>query len=213
MPALICFDLDGVIFEAKNFWLELHKALGTLEEGLKLTAHYLHTDYPQLVKEVVGRLWKGKDAAPYYQLISSIHYLPGVHETFAVLTSQGVQTAIISSASIDLARRAQQELGIDFCYANKLIIKDGKITGEFHWPVGAGGGKKAEIIRELSSLCGIPLQDIAYVGDSLADKEAFQVVGTSIAFNCTSAELKKHATHVVKGNDLRKILPLVDKKS
>ena len=33
MPTLICFDMDGVIFEHRNFWLELHKVFGTLEEG------------------------------------------------------------------------------------------------------------------------------------------------------------------------------------
>ncbi|MBU0472467.1 MAG: hypothetical protein KKF65_07600 [Nanoarchaeota archaeon] len=59
---LICFDMDGVIFEFTNFWMELHKVFDTYEEGKKLSDLYLDSDYEKLVSEVVGELWKGKDA-------------------------------------------------------------------------------------------------------------------------------------------------------
>ena len=71
MIKLIIFDMDGVIFQPHNFWLELHRVFGTLEEGKRLTKKYLHTDYQQLVHEVVVKLWRGKDAAPYYNLVNS----------------------------------------------------------------------------------------------------------------------------------------------
>jgi len=41
MGKLIVFDMDGIIFEHINFWLELHKAYGTHEEGAKLTKNWL----------------------------------------------------------------------------------------------------------------------------------------------------------------------------
>jgi len=44
MFKMIIFDLDGVIFKPVNFWMELHKELGTFEEGKKLTEKYLHSD-------------------------------------------------------------------------------------------------------------------------------------------------------------------------
>ena len=66
---LISLDMDGVVFKDTNFWLELHKVLGTLEEGTKLTKKYLKTDYEKLKNEVIGRLWKGKDATEYYKLV------------------------------------------------------------------------------------------------------------------------------------------------
>ena len=53
MIKLIVFDMDGVIFEHYNFWLELHKSYDTHEEGLKLTNKYLKTDYQKLVGEVI----------------------------------------------------------------------------------------------------------------------------------------------------------------
>ncbi|MCG2719568.1 MAG: hypothetical protein L6266_02425 [Nanoarchaeota archaeon] len=45
MYKLICFDMDGVIFKDNNFWIELHKRFGTLEQGIKLTEKYLHNNY------------------------------------------------------------------------------------------------------------------------------------------------------------------------
>ena len=200
--------MDGVIFEHKNFWLELHRVLGTLEEGTKLTHQYLHSDYAKLVEEVVFKLWKGKDAAPYYQLINTINYLPGVAEVFQEIKRKDYLTAIISSGPIDLARRAQHELGVDFIYANELVIQEGKISGEFIWPVG-GKEKKVQIVHHLCQDLGLNHKDLIFVGDSEIDMEAFQAVGKSIAFNSHSTKLNKVATHLVKDYDLKKILPFI----
>src|SRR3989344_2807221 len=198
MPKLICFDMDGVIFEHKNFWLELHEALGTLEEGTKLTDKYLHSDYAKLVEEVVHKLWKGKDAAPYFQLIQRIRYLPGVQEVLQHIKRQDYFTAIISSGPIDLARRAQHDLGIDFVYANELVIENGKISGEFLWPV-EKAGKKVQIIQHLCQDLGIKEKEVIFVGDSENDLGAFQLVGKYIAFNSHSEQLNEAATHIVEG--------------
>ncbi len=197
--------MDGVIFEHKNFWLELHKALGTLEEGKRLTQKHLHTNYAKLVEEVVHKLWKGKDAAPYHQLVKSIKYNPGVKEVFKEIKKKDYLTAIISSGPIDLARRAQHDLGIDFVYANELVIEDGKISGEFLWPV-ESKEKKVGIIKHLCQDLGIKPQEVIFVGDSNNDLEAFKFVGTSIAFNDAPLELKKAATYCVEGKDLRGIM-------
>ena len=204
---LLCLDMDGVIFKDINFWLELHKVFDTSEEGKKLTERYLHTDYPKLVEEVVGRLWKGKNANPYFELVNSIEYLPGVKELFDYVKNQDLITAIISASSIDVARRIQKDYGIDHLFANELVIRDGMVAGEFVWPIGAGKEKKAQIIRHLCEDLGISPQEVIYVGDSNTDIEAFKTVGLSIAFNSDSQELKSVATHVVESNNLADVLP------
>lgn len=204
---LICLDLDGVLFKDVNFWLELHKAFGTYEQGAALTQQYLHTDYPRLVEEVVVNLWKGKDAAPYFTLVNRLEYLPGVPELFAKIRRHGLISAIISASSIEAARRVQRDYGVDYVFANELVIRNGKVLGEFVWPIGAGREKKAQIVRELCDLLKISPREAAYIGDSDADLEAFRIVGRSIAFNCASDALKSAATHVVDSADLRDALP------
>lgn len=203
---LIAFDMDGVIFKDVNFWMELHKKFGTLEKGKELTEKYLHADYKTLVEEVVNKLWKGKDAKKYYELVNSLKYLPGVRKTFEYIRKQGFITALISASSMDCARRVQKDFGIDHIFANELVIRDGKISGEFIWPLGAGKDKKAKIIRDLCSDLGIKPKECIYIGDNETDIDAFKEVGLSIAFNSMFASLKKVATHVVDSNNLSDIL-------
>ena len=204
---LICFDMDGVIFKDINFWMELHKAFGTLEEGKIATEKYLHTDYDKLIEEVVVKLWRGKDTKPYYDLVNSIEYLRGVKKVFDFVKSQGWITAIISASSIDVARRVQKDHGVDHIFANELIIREGKVTGEFVWPIGAGKEKKAKIIKHLCEDLGVSPREVVYIGDSDTDIEAFKAVGLSIAFNSSSNALKKVASIIVESSDLSQVLP------
>ncbi len=208
---LVCFDMDGVIFKDINFWLELHKAFGTFEEGKFLTEKYLHTDYNKLVEEVVHRLWNGMDAKPYYKLVNSIKYLPGVKETFEHVHRKGLMTAIISGSSIDVARRVQKDFGVDYIFANELVIKDGKVAGEFIWPVGAGKERKAQILSGLCNILNISTKDCIYIGDSDLDIEAFKEVGLSIAFNSSSDSLKKVATHIIESHVLSDVIKYLPK--
>lgn len=202
---LACFDMDGVIFEDINFWMELHKAFGTFEEGKVLTEKYLRTDYGRLVEEVVVNLWQGLPASAYYDLVNSASYNPGAKEFFSYLQNNDYTTAIISASSLDLARRAQSDLGVDFVFANNLVIQNDKVSGEFHWPVGVGGENKANIVRDLAKKLGVDLSKVIYVGDNVNDIEAFKIAGKSIAFNSEKSELKQHAKHVVNTNDLREL--------
>lgn len=202
--------MDGVIFKDVNFWMELHKVFGTLEQGKELTKKYLHTDYNKLVEEVVVKLWKGKDAKPYYNLVNGLEYLDGVKIVFKEIKKRDIITAIISASSIDVARRVQRDYGVDHIYANELVIKNGKVSGEFIWPIGEGREKKPEIIKHLCSDMGINLKEVIYVGDTETDIEAFKIVGKSIAFNSSSEELKKTANHVVDSNNLSNILKYLD---
>ncbi len=206
---LICFDMDGVIFKDVNFWMELHKKFGTLEQGKKLTEKYLHTDYAKLVEEVVVKLWKGKDAKPYFKLVTSLQYLPGVEKTFAHLKKKGYLTAVISASSLDVARRAQHDLGVDHIYANQLIICDGKVSGEFLWPIGAGKENKARILHDLCADQGISPKEAIFVGDSETDIEACQEAGISIAFNSISEQLRKITTYVVESEELSAIIKYI----
>ena len=206
---LVCFDVDGVIFEDVNFWIELHKKFGTLKQGVTLTKKYLHSDYNKLVKEVVVKLWQGKDTKPYYDLVNSLRYLQGVEKVFDYIKKKGYITAIISASSIDVARRVQKDYGVDHIFANELTIRNGKVAGEFIWPIGAGKEKKVQIVKNLCSGLGISLKEVIYIGDTDTDIEVCKEVGLSIAFNSKSEELNKIATYIVDSKDLSKILKFI----
>ncbi len=204
---LIVFDLDGVIFKDRNFWRLMHKAYDTEKEGIAHEEKYLKTNYQKLVDEVIGRLWKGKPADKYLELLQSASYNPGVKETIAAIKKKGLKTAIISSSALGLVKRAQQELGIDYAFGNDLVIKDNKISGEFV-PAHDFHGKGITL-QHLCKDLGISPKEAIAVGDGDNDVPKFKVAGFSIAFNAYDPELKRIADAVVESDDLRDILPYI----
>lgn len=207
--------MDGVLVSAHNFWLELHKAFGTLEEGTQLTKAYLTTDYNKLVEEVVGRLWRGRDAKPYYELVHTTPHMAGIKEFFDELNKfkdhdgNPLPRAIISGGCYDIADLIAKQYGVTFIFANQLVIEHGVTTGDFKWPVGAGGYTKAQIIEQLCDDLEILPGEVMMIGDSDSDLEAFRIVGVSIAFNSASEKLKSEATYTVESKDLRDLIPIL----
>lgn len=207
---LICFDMDGVIFEHANFWIELHKVWGTYEEGLALTKKHVTTNYQKLVEEVVGRLWKGKSQQLFDELIQKQQYKPDVKETILALKEKGYRTVIISSGPKQLAERAQQEVGIDDVFANEVIFEMGLAAGRIErefWRIRSDN--KAVILRELSQKYNIDLKDMIVVGHEENDIQMMRVAGFSIALNPESEAVRKAANKVVEGS-IKNILPLID---
>ncbi len=215
MIRLICLDMDGVLAVPRNFWMELHHTYGTEAEGKELTARYLRTDYPRLIQEVVGRLWKGKPQEPYLRLVRETPYSIGIAEFFAALRrlrlEDGTSTpiAIITSGPFELAERIAREFDVEFIFANQLVFHEHKVSGEFRWPVGDGTAPKVRIIETLCADLDILPQEVLYIGDSATDLDAFRIVGVSIAFNDAPQELKEAATHVVASSDLRAVIPTI----
>jgi len=210
MTKLIVFDMDGMIFEHFNFWLELHKAYRTYEEGLELTKKYVKTNYKKLVEEVIGRLWKDKPASIYFDLIKKVKYMPGVKETISELKNKGYKIAIISSGPSDLADRAKKELGIDYAYTNKLLIEGNKIVGSTemkYWPI--RDKNKAVILRKLCGQHNLFLKDVIVVCHDYNDTKMAKSAGLAISFNSESEELDKYCNIKLKGKSLKEILPYI----
>jgi phosphoserine phosphatase len=164
----------------------------------------------------VRKLWQGRDAAPYERLVEATQTMPGIEEFFGELDrfrdtrGERVPRAIIGGGCYDVAARIAKRFGVGFVFANQLVIKDGKVTGEFHWPVG-GSYTKRQIIEQLCDDFDILPQDVLMIGDSDGDIDAFRIVGTSIAFNCSSPRLKEAATYAVDSSDLRDLVPVLEK--
>ena len=201
---LIVFDMNGVIFQEINFWMELHKFYGTYKEGKILTDKYLHKNYKKLVSEVVGKLWKGNDAKPYYDLIKKTKYMKGVKPLFRELKKREYKTAIISSGPKDQALRAKKELGIDYIYSNNLIIRRGKISGDFKWPVGAG--RKQTILRKLCEDHNIFYKDCIVVVHDTNDIKMAKTAGMTIAFNPISKDVERYSNVIIRKKDLKEVI-------
>jgi len=205
---LALFDMDGVIFQGKNFWLDLHRELGTLEEGERHTRSYLGSDYARLVAEVVGRMWKGKPADAYHRLVAARQYEPGVRQTFRRLPP-GLATGLVTSGPRDLAERARRDLGLDIIFSNELVIRDGRISGEFHAAV---SDNKAEIASELIAELGIDFSQVLFVAEGENDVDLARLVGVPVAYDASTPAILELARYVLARGELPRLVEIVHRQ-
>src|SRR5574339_42089 len=93
----VVVEMDGVLFEGENFWLDLHREYGTEREATELGSRYRSSAYGRLARITAEELWRGRPAEPYLRLVEERRYHPGVAELFALLRDADVRTVLVSS--------------------------------------------------------------------------------------------------------------------
>ena len=68
-------------------------------------------------------------------------------------------------------------------------------------------GGKADVVHQINKHFEIPLEKTAFVGDGRNDMSVFEVVGLSIAYNPEDQDVADTADIVIRGDDLKDILP------
>jgi phosphoserine phosphatase len=210
---MIIFDMDGVIFQGHNFWLDLHKAYGTEKDAIELAKKFLHTtresDYIYLSKYTTKFLWKGKSASTYYDLIKKRAYQPGIHKLFDYIHNKHIDTAIISSGAYDLALRAQADLGVNIVLANRIDISNSVVTGEVD--VMVPDNSKDKVGKNLMRELGIQYKAVAFLGDTDSDAPLSRIVGLPISYNSSSKKLRNVCKFNLRYGELEKVIDILDK--
>lgn len=205
----VIFDVDGTLTETRSIWQFIHENLGTWEKAGK---HYLQQflsgqiSYEDFAK-LDAREWKGVPLKTLEEIINRVKYVDGAQETFKQLNQKKTRIFVISSGLNVLVKRILRELGAIYGIANELEIHQGKLTGNVKIQVPWNG--KGIVLEKIAKIYKINLHQAVVVGDSVTDISMFHLCGTSIAFNPSSNDVVKAATHVVRDNDLRKILTYV----
>ncbi len=205
----VIFDVDGTLTETRSIWQFIHENLGTWEKAGK---HYLQQfllgqiSYKNFAI-LDAREWKGVPLKTLEDIIHRVKYVDGAQETFMLLNKKKTRIFVISSGLNILVKRILRELGAIYGIANELEIHQGKLTGKVKIRVPWNG--KGLVLEKIAKIHKINLHQAVVVGDSETDISMFRICGTSIAFNPSSNDVARAATHVVQENDLRKILSFV----
>jgi phosphoserine phosphatase len=202
--------MDGVIFEGRNFWLDLHRAMGTEREAWRLWHAYGKNDYRHLGKMTVEQLWIRRSAGAFYELIASRTYVHGAAKVIRWLRQHAVRSAIVSSGPYQLAERAQRELGVDVIRANRVAISDTCFTGEVDIQVD-DSRKELAAVAVMNEL-GMQPACTAMVSDNAGDSRLAGVVGRLIAYDPESPELAAAADTVIPSGHLPDLIRLLERQ-
>jgi phosphoserine phosphatase len=153
------------------------------------------------------------------QILTTVRKIPlhsHAHEVVKQLKERRVKTAVVTDSYLLVAKDLQKRLGIDYAYANKLIIEDGHITGEITlqnpFPEKKYPGCrqhsicKGNILQSLANKLGITSSEIMAIGDGEVDICMLQKAGIGIAFRAPE-KVRKEADMSI--DDLKVLLDYI----
>ena len=212
---LVCFDVDGTLVvhpENKVVWQILNRRFtGDDRKNEERFLEYVagRISYSDWVDLDMGEWVEAKATrVQMVEALAELTLIGGARETVEALRQSGCKLAVISG-TLDLCLDVVvPDHGFDEVYANRVHFDaDGLIAGWVATPFDMDG--KALALREMRERLGIEPERIAYIGDHMNDLAAMREAGYSIALNPKSPRIEEAADAVVRGDDLRAVLPFL----
>jgi len=204
---LVAFDMDSTLIQAEVID-ELAAAAGAKEEVAAVTEQAMRgdLDFKESLRRRLGCL-QGLDESVLHKIAESLPLTDGVERLFEVLQTLGYKTAVLSGGFMYFGEYLQQKLGIDYVFANKLEIVDGKLSGRVLGDI-VDGDKKAELLQHIAEEENIDLRQVIAVGDGANDLPMLSRAGLGIAFRAKPV-VRRSARHALSTVGLDAILYLM----
>jgi phosphoserine phosphatase len=178
---LVAFDMDSTLIQQEVID-ELARHAGVGEEVAAITEAAMRgeLDFRDSLRRRVGLL-AGLPVEVLERVAAGLVITEGAERLLSTLKAFGFRTAILSGGFDYFGERLQRQLGVDHVHANRLEIRDGRLTGGLVGPV-VDGQRKADLLRQLASEAGLSLEQTVAVGDGANDLPMLRSAGLGIAF-------------------------------
>ena len=150
-------------------------------------------------------LLKGLPATIVEEVIAKrITLTPGARTLVATMKKHGATAALVSGGFDVFTSRIAAMIGFDSNQANRLLVADGRFTGEVAEPILGRAAKKAALEALCKTLALDPRATLA-VGDGANDLDMLQASGLGIAYRAKPA-VAAAAHAAVEHGDLTALL-------
>jgi phosphoserine phosphatase len=179
---LVVIDMDSTLIRDEVIDLLADEA-GVGDEVRAITTQAMQgsVSFDAALRKRVALL-AGLEASRLASVAAQIRLTPGARTFARTLRRLGYKTAIVSGGFDVFADQVKQQLGMDVAHANRLVIRDNRLTGELEGNV-IDGAAKARLLSEIALAEGIPLEQTVAIGDGSNDLEMLTLAGLGIAFN------------------------------
>ncbi len=179
---LVLMDVDSTLIQGEVIEM-LAKHAGCEPEVAAVTKAAMtgQMDFAESLRRRV-HLLAGLDVAALDVVADAVVLTPGARTLIRTLRRLGYQCGIVSGGFDFLTDRLTSELGLDFAMANRLLVRDGRLTGEVIEPV-VDRAAKAQALRDFARTAGVPLAQTVAIGDGANDLDMLQTAGLGVAFN------------------------------
>lgn len=183
MRRLICFDMDSTLIQAEVID-ELARKHGVYDQVAAITESAMRgeIDFKESFTQRC-KLLKGLDISVMREIAENLPFTEGVDRLMYVLKKYGYKIAILSGGFTYFGEYIQKKYGIDYVYANELEVDEtGHLTGNYVGEI-VDGKRKAELLRLISQVEKVDLQQTIAVGDGANDLPMLSEAGLGIAFH------------------------------
>jgi|GEM_PF-65913 len=178
---LVVFDMDGTLVEGEVID-RLAREAGVEPAVAAVTSEAMEgrLDFRESLLRRVALL-AGLPETVLDRMAGDPPVTPGAEETLAALRARGCRLAVVSGGFTPFTEVLKRRLHLDHAYANTLEVAEGKLTGRVLGEVLDGAGK-ARCLEEMARAEGVPLDQVAAVGDGANDVPMLQAAGLGVAF-------------------------------
>lgn len=198
-------DMDSTMIEQECID-ELAAEIGIKDQIAAITARAMNGEiaFEPALRERVGLLRGLAESVVDKVIAERIRFAGGGKTLVATMRAHGAHTALVSGGFTVFTGPIGTALGFHESRANRLIAKDGKLTGEVGEPI-LGAEAKVSALREISAEKGLSPADVIAVGDGANDLPMLQIAGTGIALHA-KPKVAANAPHRVDRGDLTALL-------
>jgi phosphoserine phosphatase len=207
MSQLVVLDVDSTLIENEVIEM-LGDYAGCHAEIADVTERAMRgeLDFAQSLKARVALL-EGLPDDCFRRAGAEIRVTSGVPDMIAAVQDAGGFVGVVSGGFHEVIDPLAESLGLDHWRANRLGVRDGRLTGEVSGPI-VDPQSKADALIEWADARGIPLSRTVAVGDGANDLRMMEVAGLSVAFHARPL-VRASADLVIDDRDLSQLLPLL----
>jgi phosphoserine phosphatase len=204
---LIFFDMDSTLVDMEVID-EMARCAGVYREVARITEKAMRGEFDfetSLIQRVA--LLKGLGETDLTRIRENISLSPGVQDLVTTLKYLGYKLGIVTGGFDFFAEHMKNRLGFDFAYANRLELKDGKLTGKVLGEV-VDAARKARFVNQTACDHAILLDQTVCVGDGANDALMLAQAGLAIAYNAKKG-LDRFANVALSKSSMTDILHLL----